>query len=92
MAKKKEIKKKEDINDLASILKNTINKNLKSKTAASFLSEKEIINNWLPTGSSLLDIAISNKPNGGYPRGRIVELAGNEGCVTEDTLIEVLIE
>lgn len=34
---------------------------------------------WISTGSSLLDLAISNKPNGGVPVGRITELTGLEG-------------
>jgi recombination protein RecA len=37
------------------------------------------LNDWIGTGSSLLDLAISNRPNGGIPVGRIVELSGLEG-------------
>jgi recombination protein RecA len=37
------------------------------------------LNDWIQTGSSLLDLAISNRPNGGIPVGRIVELSGLEG-------------
>jgi len=94
MAKKKEktIDKDVTVNDLASIIKNGINKKFKSKTVASFLSEKEEVTSWLSTGSSLLDLAISNRPHGGYPTGKIIELAGLEGCVTEDTKITVLID
>ena len=50
------------------------------------------INSFLSTGSSLLDLAISNRPNGGVPGGRITELNGLEGCVTEDTLVDVEID
>lgn len=34
---------------------------------------------WVSTGETMLDLAISNKPNGGLPVGRIVELTGLEG-------------
>ena len=50
------------------------------------------ITDWVSTGSSILDLAISNRPNGGLPVGRISELTGLEGCVTEDTLIKVIID
>ena len=37
-----------------------------------------MISDWIPTGSSLLDLAISNRPNGGIPVGRITEVTGLE--------------
>jgi len=37
------------------------------------------IRDYISTGSSLLDLAISNKPNGGIPVGRMVEFSGLEG-------------
>jgi recombination protein RecA len=49
---------------------------------AYFLDEHEDpsnITDWVSTGSSILDLAISNRPNGGLPVGRIVELTGLEG-------------
>ena len=49
---------------------------------ASFLDEAEnpaSIKDWISTGNSLLDLAISNRPNGGLPVGRMVELTGLEG-------------
>lgn len=36
------------------------------------------VTDWVSTGSSLLDLAISNRPNGGIPSGRITELTGLE--------------
>ena len=36
------------------------------------------IKNWISTGSSLLDLAISNKPHGGLAVGRICEINGLE--------------
>lgn len=49
---------------------------------AYFLDEKDdpsTISDWVGTGSSILDLAISNRPNGGLPVGRIVEFNGLEG-------------
>ena len=37
------------------------------------------VKQWVSTGSSLLDLAISNKTNGGIAAGRITELTGMEG-------------
>lgn len=36
------------------------------------------VSDWVSTGNVLLDLAISNRPNGGYPVGKIVELTGLE--------------
>jgi len=83
MAKKKKektIDKDISVNELADIIKNGINKKFKSKSIASFGADIEDVTTWLKTGSSLLDLAISNRPNGGYPSGKIVELAGLEGA------------
>lgn len=37
------------------------------------------VEDFISTGSSLLDYAIANKPNGGVPVGRITEISGREG-------------
>ena len=50
------------------------------------------ITDWVSTGDPILDVVISNRKNGGLPVGRISEVSGLEGCVTEDTLIDVKIE
>ena len=34
------------------------------------------VKRWISTGSQLLDFAVSNKPNGGLPEGRIIEIYG----------------
>lgn len=49
--------------------------------AISFDEEEDasLIPDWISTGSSILDLAISNRPNGGLPVGRFVELTGLEG-------------
>lgn len=49
--------------------------------AAFFLNDPNVtsdVHNWIPSGNDILDIAISNRPNGGWPVGRIVELTGLE--------------
>jgi recombination protein RecA len=34
---------------------------------------------WVPSGNDELDLAMANRPNGGYPVGRITEITGLEG-------------
>lgn len=68
--------------ELASVLADSLNKKFKDFKAAHFLNGEEDtptdLTEWVSTGSSLLDLAISNRPNGGFPVGRIVELQGME--------------
>lgn len=82
--------------DLADLLASELNKASKDKgKIAYFLDEKEdpsTVTDWVSTGSTMLDLAISNRPYGGLPVGRITTLTGLEGCVTEDTIIEVIID
>lgn len=81
--------------ELADLLAATLNNTFKStnyKTAYFLEDDPEAptnVNEWVPTGSSILDIKISNKPNGGFPVGRIIELLGLEACVAEDTLVDI---
>jgi recombination protein RecA len=69
---------------LASILHESINSGLKKgeDNIAHFLDgEGEVaanITDWISTGADTLDIAISNRPHGGLPVGRIVEITGLE--------------
>jgi recombination protein RecA len=54
----------------------------KKKVAAFFIGLEETptdLSDYISTGSSLLDLAISNRPNGGIAVGRIVSLEGMEG-------------
>jgi recombination protein RecA len=68
--------------DLIDALAESINKQYKGETLAYNLGVAENspseINEWVSTGSSLLDLAISNTKNGGIPVGRITELTGME--------------
>jgi len=37
------------------------------------------VKDWISTGSTMLDLAVSNRPNGGIATGRLIELQGLEG-------------
>ena len=37
------------------------------------------VTDWISTGSSMLDLAIGNRPHGGLPVGKMVEFNGLEG-------------
>ena len=68
--------------DLSSILASTLNDESKDGRVAYFL-EGDVdvptnVTDWVSTGQSILDLAISNKPHCGFPVGRIVEITGLE--------------
>lgn len=66
--------------ELASALAESLNK--KFGNAVHFLDGEQAspstITQWISTGSPMLDLAIANKPNGGLPCGRIIEITGLE--------------
>ena len=70
--------------DLASVLADNLNKKFKSsnyKVAYFLEGDSEAPNDvseWISTGSTMLDLAISNRPHGGLPVGRIIEITGLE--------------
>ena len=70
--------------ELAGILATNLNKKFKSSNykVAYFLEGDDDspseVSEWISTGSSMLDLAISNRPNGGLPVGRITEITGLE--------------
>ena len=74
MANKKE--------DLAKSLADELNKHFKNEGHVAYFIGGENtptdVSDWIGTGSSMLDLAISNKPHGGFPVGRIIELNGLE--------------
>ena len=86
MAKKttKPVDEAELEDDLASVLADNLNKKFKSSNykVAYFLEgdsdSPSDVNEWISTGSTMLDLAISNRPNGGLPVGRIIEITGLE--------------
>lgn len=73
-----------DRDELAEIIKDSLNKAFKdSDQIAYFLDGGEDtptdITDFISTGATMLDIAISNRPHGGIPVGRIMEMTGLEG-------------
>jgi recombination protein RecA len=68
--------------DLARVIADELNKQFKHQKVAYFLEEggnPTDVTGWISTGSTMLDIAISNRPNGGVAVGKITELNGLEG-------------
>ena len=71
------------VNDvLANVLADSLNKKFKDTKVAYFLDGTDTtptdIKDFISTGSSMLDLAIANKPNGGIAVGRITEINGLE--------------
>ena len=68
--------------ELAQALADNLNKNFKNNRVAYFLDGSDStptdIKEFISTGSSILDLAISNRPNGGIAVGRITEINGLE--------------
>lgn len=78
-------KNKEELSDeLGSIIADAVNKKFKSenvKTAYFLEGDTDaptIVHEWVGTGSTILDLAISNRKNGGFPVGRVSEITGLE--------------
>ena len=86
MAKKtkvEEITKSDQTDNLAQDVLSIINKKFKDfpDGVGHFLNDPHVISDvkeWISTGSSMLDLAISNRPHGGFPVGRIIEITGLE--------------
>ena len=82
MAKAKS--KQEVVDGLATVLAENINKQFKGqalKTAYFLdgdLDAPTNVHEWISSGCSMLDLAISNRPHGGFPVGRITEVTGLE--------------
>ena len=67
---------------LAGIIADELNKQFKHQKVAYFLDEGSNptdVTDFISTGSTILDLAIANKPNGGVAVGKITELNGLEG-------------
>jgi recombination protein RecA len=76
--------KKVERSELAELVHKSLNKASADGTKVSyFLDEEEdpsMVTDWVSTGSTLLDLAISNRKNGGLPVGRIVEISSQEAA------------
>ena len=72
-----------DRDEMAVALQKELNKANKDGSKASFFLDEEDdpskVTDWLSTGSSILDLAISNRKKGGMPAGKFIELSGLEG-------------
>ena len=78
-------KSKQELEDsLASTLADSINKQFKGQALkTAFFLEGDAdspsnVSEWISSGCDMLDLAISNRPNGGFPVGRITEVTGLE--------------
>jgi recombination protein RecA len=82
MAKKEKNDADKSKDELVNSLADVVNKSMKDAGKVAFFLDEEDdpsqITDWISTGNDLLDLAISNRPNGGLPVGRIVELSGLE--------------
>lgn len=79
--KVKEEKISDDILDSLIVAVNNKFKDNQGLAVASFLADPNVpteVTDWIESGCSVLDLAISNRPNGGYPVGKIIELTGLE--------------
>ena len=74
--------KKSVTDDLANAIADNLNNKFKDNKVAYFLDGSDItptdIKDFVSTGSSMLDLAISNRTNGGIAVGRITEINGLE--------------
>jgi recombination protein RecA len=73
--------KKSNVVNLLNWFKNTISRPpMVDRLHISDEEEDLQVSDWISTGSSLLDLAISNRKNGGLPVGRIIELSSQEAA------------
>lgn len=76
--------KGELMDELGSVIADTLNKKFKAtniKTAYFLEGDDDaptIVSEWVSTGSTMLDLAISNRKYGGLPVGRVTEITGLE--------------
>ena len=80
----KKVIQEPDRDELASLIAESLNKmNKDSDQVAFFLDGREStptdFTDFISTGATMLDVAISNRPSGGIAVGRITELTGLEG-------------
>ena len=70
--------KKKNANDFTDDLIKSLNKEAGTRVAYNLSCDDSPthVNRWISTGSMLLDYIIANRPNGGLPEGRIVEIFG----------------
>jgi len=71
----------DQVDDFASDLIRALNKEMGDKVAYNLSTDESPthVKRWISTGSRLLDYIVANKPQGGLPEGRIVEIFGDPG-------------
>jgi recombination protein RecA len=73
---------KHERDELVDSLAGILNKDFKDLGKIAFNLEEDddpaTVTDWISTGSSLLDLIISNRKHGGFPAGRVSELTGLE--------------
>lgn len=84
MAREKKVIQEPDRDELASLIAESLNKlNKDNEQIAFFLDGREDtptdFTDFISTGATMLDVAISNRKHGGIAVGRITELTGLEG-------------
>jgi recombination protein RecA len=83
---------------LAKTLAENLNKQFKEFKAAHFLDGSEEVAastnvvDWISTGDDILDLRISNRPNGGIPVGKITEIFGAESSGKSLLLSQMIAE
>ena len=74
---------KSNRDELLDLLQSELNKANKDGGKIAFTLDEDDnpteVSEWISTGSSMLDLAISNRPHGGLPVGRMVEFNGLKG-------------
>tara|TARA_Y100000310_G_scaffold238163_1_gene241521 strand:+ start:6127 stop:7230 length:1104 start_codon:yes stop_codon:yes gene_type:complete len=72
-----------DKDKLANVIADELNKQFKDHQVAYFLGDSADsptdVTEWISSGSSILDLAIANRPNAGIAVGKITEINGLEG-------------
>jgi recombination protein RecA len=67
---------------LAVMLQKALNKSRKDGSKVSYFLDEEddpaLVSDWVSTGSTILDLAVSNRKYGGLPTGKFIELSGLE--------------
>jgi len=90
-------KKSENMRDeLSSLIADSINKKYKDSKIAYFMDGQEDIpsdfTDFISSGIDTLDFKMSNRKNGGFPIGRIVELTGQESSGKTLLATHILVE
>lgn len=68
------------MDSLADDVLSIINKKFKEfPNAAGYLSNANLVTDWVSTGCDMLDLAISNRPHGGIAYSVITEISGQSG-------------